>query len=45
MTNKLNLKIDIDQVKDSVIADAEKQIKEYLLRIANENTTSKNQRV
>ena len=31
MTNKLNLKIDIDQVKDSVIADAEKQIKEYLL--------------
>ena len=40
MTNKLNLKIDIDQVKDSVIADAEKQIKEYLLRIANEKVHS-----
>ena len=31
MTNKLNLKIDIDQVKDSVIADAEKQIKEAFI--------------
>jgi hypothetical protein len=40
MTKKLNLEVDIDQVKNSVIADAEKQIKEYLLRIANEKVHS-----
>ena len=40
MTKKLNLEVDIDQVKNSVIADAEKKIKEYLLRIANEKVHS-----
>ena len=32
----LRLEVDIDKVKETVISDAEKQIKEYLLRIANE---------
>ena len=39
MTN-LRLEVDIDKVKESVISDAEKQIKEYLLRIANEKVHS-----
>ena len=39
MTN-LRLEVNIDKVKESVISDAEKQIKEYLLRIANEKVHS-----
>ena len=36
----LRLEVDIDKVKETVISDAEKQIKEYLLRIANEKVHS-----
>ena len=36
----LRLEVDIDKVKETGISDAEKQIKEYLLRIVNEKVHS-----
>ena len=36
----LRLEVDIDKVKETGISDAEKQIKEYLLRIVNEKIHS-----